>query len=356
MSNVDLMSLIQGKVRSLKPYHMEDINCAVQLHANENPFPPPEELLKGFSESLKKFQLNRYPDPDSRALKESIANKLNVKVENLVVGNGSDELILLLLQIFCNEETTVTFPDPTFAMYGIIAQGLGIKPCSFPLDDRWDFDAGSFLKTAKDNGSRIVFLSYPNNPTGNCFSEDQVRQMVERFDGIVVVDEAYYDFSRKSFIGEIGKHNNLVILRSLSKIGLAGLRVGFGVADPVIIDQLNKVRLPYNSNTVSQTLAEYLLRHFDPVQKQIDTILEERNRMMLELKEVDSVTVFPSDSNFILFRTGQPGLFQQLMDNGILVRNLSSHPRLTDCLRVTVGTREENDRFLATTASLAAGK
>ncbi|MCH8156815.1 MAG: histidinol-phosphate transaminase [Nitrospinae bacterium] len=356
MSNVDLMSLVQGKVRSLKPYQMENINCAVKLHANENPFPPPEELLNGFNESLKKFQLNRYPDPDSRALKESIANRLNVKVENLVVGNGSDELILLLLQIFCNGETAVTFPDPTFAMYGIIAQGLGVKACSFPLDDRWDFDAESFLKTAKDNGSRIVFLSYPNNPTGNCFSEDQVRQVIERFDGIVVVDEAYYDFSRKSFIGEIGKHNNLVILRSLSKIGLAGLRVGFGVADPVIVDQLNKVRLPYNSNTVSQTLAEYLLRHFDPVQKQIDTILEERDRMILQLVQFDALTVFPSDSNFILFRTRQPDLFQQLMDNGILVRNLSSHPRLTDCLRVTVGTREENDRFLATLASLSTGK
>ncbi|KMP11976.1 histidinol-phosphate aminotransferase [Candidatus Nitromaritima sp. SCGC AAA799-C22] len=346
--------MVRGKVRSLNPYHVDNINCAIQLHANENPFSPPEELLNAFAESLEKFQLNRYPDPNSQTLKNSIADRLKVKIENLVIGNGSDELILLLLQVFCNEGDSVIFPDPTFAMYGIISQGLGIKPVSLPLNDQWDFDAEKLLKTASDNESRIVFLSYPNNPTGNCFSESQVRQVVERFEGIVVVDEAYYDFSRKSFVGEIGQHNNLAVLRSLSKIGLAGLRVGFGVADRVIIDQINKVRLPYNSNTVSQTWAEHLLTHFDPVQKQIDTILDERGRLMQELEKIGSITVYPSDSNFILFRTEQPAgeIFQHLMDNGILVRNLSSHPRLANCLRVTVGTREENDRFLSHAQSL----
>ncbi len=357
MSNLDLLSLIQGKVRSLKAYQVENIDCAVKLHANENPFQLPEELLSGFSKSFKKLQLNRYPDPDSRALKESIAKRLNAPIENLIIGNGSDELILLLLQVFCNEGDSISFPDPTFAMYSIIARGLGLNPCSFPLDEHWDFDARSFLKTANDSESRIVFLSYPNNPTGNCFSEDQVRHVIECFEGIVVVDEAYYDFSGKSFARKIEQHNNLVVLRSLSKIGLAGLRVGFGIADPLVIDQLNKVRLPYNSNTVSQTLAEYLLNHFDRVQQQIDTILEERDRMIGELKKVGSVTVFPSDSNFIMFRTEQlaEDLFRHLMDNGILVRDLSAHPKLKNCLRATVGTREENDRFLEAMA-LAVGK
>ncbi len=349
MSNVDLMNLIQSNVRSLKPYHVENIDCEIKLHANENPFSPSDELLDLLTESIKSFQLNRYPDPDSRNLKYSIAKRLNTDTSRLVIGNGSDEIILLLLQVFCQEGDSIIFPDPTFAMYAIIAKGLGLKPVNIPLDDHWDFDAAELLKVAEENKSRIIFLSYPNNPTGNCFSENEVRKVVENFSGIVVVDEAYYDFARKSFVGKIEKHNNLVVLRSLSKIGLAGLRVGFGVADPLIIDQINKVRLPYNSNTVSQTMAEHLMTHFDPVQKQINSILEERTRLIGELEKFDSLTVYPSDSNFFLFRTEPSAdkLFRYLIDNGVLVRNLSSHPRLNNCLRITIGTRDENNRFLS---------
>jgi len=349
MSSVDLTSLIQGNVRSLKPYHMENIDCEVKLHANENPFPPSKELLDLFTASIQNIQLNRYPDPDSQKLKSSIAKRLNTKTDHLVIGNGSDEIILLLLQIFCKEGDTISLPDPTFAMYGIIAQGLGVSSVNMPLDDHWDFNADELLKTAEKNKSRIIFLSYPNNPTGNCFSENQVHKVIENFKGIVVVDEAYYDFSNKSFMSQIEKHNNLIILRSLSKIGLAALRVGFAMADPLIIDQINKVRLPYNSNTISQTMAEHLMRHFAPVQKQINSILKERHRLMETLEKIDSITIFPSDSNFFLLRTEQPveKMFRFLMDHGILVRNLSSHPKLNNCLRITVGTKDENNRFLS---------
>lgn len=349
MSSVNLKRLIQDNVRSLKPYQVENIDCEIKLHANENPFPPSKELLDLFTASIQNMQLNRYPDPDSQNLKGSIAKRLNTETDRLVIGNGSDEIILLLLQIFCKAGDTITSPDPTFAMYNIISQGLGVKSVNMPLDDHWDFNANELLKLAEENRSRIIFLSYPNNPTGNCFSENQVCKVIESFKGIVVVDEAYYDFSHKSFVSQIEKHNNLVILRTLSKIGLAGLRVGFAIADPLIIDQINKVRLPYNSNTVSQTLAEHLMTYFGPVQKQIDSILGERHRLINELKKMHSITVFPSDSNFFLFRTDQPAdeMFQYLIDNGILIRNLSSHPKLNNCLRVTVGTKDENDRFLS---------
>ena len=349
MSNVDLINLIQNNVCSLKPYQVENIDCEIKLHANENPFPPSKELLDQLIASIQNIQLNRYPDPDSQELKDSIAKRLNTETDRLVIGNGSDEIILLLLQIFCKEGDTITLPDPTFAMYAIIAQGLGVKSVNIPLDDHWDFNANELLKTAKENKSRIIFLGYPNNPTGNCFSKNQVYRVIESFKGIVVVDEAYYDFSHKSFVNQIEKHNNLVVLRSLSKIGLAAIRVGFAIADPLIIKQINKVRLPYNSNTVSQTLAEHLMTHFDPVQKQINSILEERHRLIGALEKIDSITIFPSDSNFFLLRTEQSveKMFEYLMDHGILVRNLSSHPKLKNCLRVTVGTKDENDRFLA---------
>lgn len=349
MSHIDLNKLVKENIRTLKPYSVENIQCEVKLHANENPFPPSKELLDLLAVSLKLFQFNRYPDPDSKNLKQALATRLDIRPDQLVIGNGSDEIILMLLQLFCNQGDTITIPDPTFGMYAIISQSLGIKSNNLPLDNNWDFDADVLLEIAEENKSRLIFLSYPNNPTGNCFSDLEVRKVVEEFKGIVVIDEAYYDFSRKSFLSEISKHNNLVILRSLSKIGLAGLRVGFGIADPLIIKEINKVRLPYNSNTVSQAMAEYLINNFEPVQHQINSILEERDRLIKELKKIDSITVFPTDSNFFIFKTAKShdDLFYHLMYNGILVRNLSSNPKLKNFLRVTVGTRVENDQFLS---------
>ena len=349
MSSVDLAKLIKENVRSLKPYAVENIQSEIKLHANESPFPPSKELYELFITSLKKFQLNRYPDPDSKNLKQSIAKRLGTQTEQLVIGNGSDEIILLLLQVFCNEGDTIIIPDPTFAMYAIISQSLGVKTINVPLNSEWDINASQILETAEKNNSRLIFLSYPNNPTGNCFSETEVRTVIEEFNGIVVMDEAYYDFSKKSFVWEIKKHNNIVVLRSFSKIGLAAMRVGFGVADSLIIQEINKVRLPYNSNMLSQNFAEHLINNFEQVQTQINHILDERNRLTAELKNVELITVFPSDANFFLFQTDYPAdeLFYHLLYNGILVRNLSSHPKLNNCLRVTIGSKSENDRFLS---------
>ena len=349
MSNVDLKKLIKESIRSLSPYSTESIQSEIKLHANESPFPPPKELHDQFTEFIKSFQLNRYPDPDSKKLKESIAKKLDTKKENLVIGNGSDEIILLLLQVFCKEGDNIIIPDPTFAMYAIIAQSLGVKTTIVPLDSSWDFNGNLLLETAEKNKSRLIFLIYPNNPTGNCFSETEIIKVIEEFEGIIVLDEAYYDFSQKSFINEIKKNNNLIVLRSLSKIGLAAMRVGFGVANALIIQEINKVRLPYNSNMLSQKFAEHLINNFQLVQKQIDYIIDERKRLTDELKKNKSLTVFPTESNFILFKTKQSAdeLFYHLLYNGILVRNLSTHPKLNNCLRVTVGTKSENDRFLS---------
>ncbi len=354
MSNLDLIQLVKEKVRSLKAYQVENIDAEIKLHANENSFSPPPEILKQFEDVFKTTELNRYPDPDCRPLKQTLAKRLGVAPESLAIGNGSDELIQILLQIFCDSGETVGFPDPTFSMYAIIAQGMGLKPQAHPLDDQWDFKAAPFLETLKKSQARIAFISYPNNPTGNCFSAPEVQKVIENFPGIVVVDEADHDFARKSFLSELPMHNTLIVLRSLSKIGLAALRVGYAVADPLIIEQIDKIRLPYNSNTLSQSLTDRLLNHFAPVQKQIDALLTERERMIRKLSEFKSLTVFPSDANFILFRVEQDAeaIFKRLMENGILIRNLSSHPRLKNCLRVTIGTPDENRSFLDQLANI----
>ena len=348
MSNLDLNQLVKEKVRSLKAYHVENVDCEIKLHANENSFAPPPEILKQFNEIFQSTELNRYPDPDCGPLKQTLAKRLNVKTENLAIGNGSDELIQILLQVFCDPGETVGFPDPTFAMYGIIAQGMGLNSKTHPLDDQWDFKAEPFLETMEANQVRIAFLSYPNNPTGNCFSATEVQKVIENFSGIVVLDEAYHDFAGKSFLSELPRHNNLIVLRSLSKIGLAALRVGYAIADPAIINQIDKIRLPYNSNSLSQRLTNQLLNHFAPVQKQLDLLVSEREQMIKELSNFKQLKVFPSDANFVLFRVEQDSstIFKKLMDNGILVRNLSQHPRLKNCLRVTIGTPDENKAFL----------
>lgn len=348
MANVDLSQLVQQKVKDLKAYHVETVDCEVKLHANENPFPPSPELLQQLQNNLEKFELNRYPDPDCVELKQAISGRTGQSVDHLTVGNGSDELIQLILQIFCDAGDSVVFPDPTFAMYSIIARGMGLKPLLVPLDDRWDFDGEAFLQSISNENPKVVFISYPNNPTGNCFSEASIWKIIEEFQGIVVLDEAYYDFAGKTFVNHLAKHNNLIVLRSLSKIGMAALRVGYAVAHPSIIAEMNKVRLPYNSNTISQTFATQLLNNFSLAQKQIDLILIERDRMVREMAKCNSITVFHSDSNFVLFRVESGGrkIFESLMQNGILIRDLGSHPRLKDCLRVTIGTQQENNLFL----------
>lgn len=353
-SNLDLSTLVREKVKNLKAYHVENIDCAVKLHANENPFPPPAELLATLEGGLQGFKLNRYPDPGCSALRQTIAQRLQVAADKVVVGNGSDEIIQLIMQVFCDAGEKIAFPDPTFAMYAIIAEGLGLHPVPYPLDNRWDFQADSLMEMLEKQNPKILFFSFPNNPTGNCFNQTEIKKVIERFRGIVVADEAYYDFSKKSFIQDLGKHNNLIVLRSLSKIGLAGLRVGYGVADTYIIEQINKIRLPYNSNTVSQTISEKVLSNFSPIQKQIDWIIQERGRLIQELSKIKSLTVYPSDSNFILFRANQQPstLFKKLMEKGILIRDLDSHPRMKGCMRVTIGSREENDQFLAQVEAL----
>ena len=349
MSHIDLMELVRDKIKDLKAYQVENLDECTKLHANENPYPPSPELLNKIFQRLDELELNRYPDPDCRNLKKTIANRTGALTEQIIIGNGSDELIQYLMQVLCDAEETIAFPDPTFAMYGITAQCLGLSPVSFPLNDNWDFEASSALKTLAEHKARIVFISYPNNPTGNCFSEQEIQQVIEQFEGIVVLDEAYHDFSGKTFIKQMEKHNNLVILRSLSKIGLAGLRVGYGIFPVMLAEQVNKVRLPYNSNSISQWVANELLNDFTPVQNQIHSIVEERDRLMDELSKLPGITAYPSNSNFILFRAYKDGekVFNNLKANGTLLRNLGSHPRLKNCLRVTIGTKQENDQFLS---------
>ena len=344
---MDIQKLVRPNIRSLSAYEAKEIPCLVKLDANESPY--------GFKKSLKAVvpvETNRYPDPEAKALKKLISKYVGVKPDCILQGNGSDELIYYLITTFGGP---VLYPIPTFSMYGIITQALGEKQIEIPLDKEFDLDMKSIPGAIRREKPKLIFLSSPNNPTGNCFSSDRILEIIDLTSSLVtrhsspslvVVDEAYQPFSsRKGFLPMLKDYKNLLIMRTLSKIGLAGLRVGFLIADREIINEVNKVRLPFNLNSLSQIIAAEVLKDGKTLQAHISAIVSEREKLFIELKKINGVTPYPSKANFILFRVkDSDSIYRELLERGILVRNMKGV--VEDCLRVTVGTTEENRIFL----------
>ena len=338
---------MRKEVLRLKAYEVAEIPARIRLDANENPFALSPELKNMVLKEADKVSLNRYPDGGSHDLRQVISSQLGVNIDEVMTGNGSDELIQMIVTAFGGSSAKALYSVPTFSMYGIIAKAQGYVPLEIPLDGNFDLDVNKIIDTIKKEKPRLVFISYPNNPTGNCFSEDRIVRIIEKADSSVIVDEAYFDFSKKTFLPYLKKYKNLIILRSLSKIGLAGLRVGILIAGKGIVKELNKVRLPYNLSSFSQVIASAVLKNRRAIDEQIDKIISERERLIDEMKGVGSLEVYPSDSNFILFRIEKAEeVFKGLIDRGILIRNMNKSGRLRNCLRVTIGTSAENDEFL----------
>jgi histidinol-phosphate aminotransferase len=331
---MNVKKLVKPNIRSLQAYQAAEIPCKVKLDANESPYG-----LK----VLKSVKTNKYPDPEAKTLRKLVAKELKVKFENILHGNGSDELIYYLITTFGGP---VIYPVPTFSMYGIISQALGEKKIEIPLDKQFDLDMDKFLGTIKKARPKLIFLSSPNNPTGNCFSSDRIMKIIKQSKCMVVVDEAYQPFSdKKSFLPFLNIYKNLVVLKTLSKIGLAGLRVGFMIANIEIINEVNKVRLPFNLNSLSQKVAVDVLRNRQQMQSNISLIISERKRLFNEMKKMKGITPYPSDANFILFKVRKADrIFKSLLKKGVLVRDMTG--TVNNCLRVTVGTPGENNAFL----------
>jgi histidinol-phosphate aminotransferase len=335
---MDIKKFVRPNIRSLSAYEAKDIPCKVKLDANESPY--------GFKDALKvvkSINTNRYPDPAAKELKKLVSMELRLRTENIMHGNGSDELIYYLITTFGGP---VLYPIPTFSMYGIISQALGEKRIAIPLDKEFDLELEKILKAIKKEKPKLIFLSSPNNPTGNCFSSDRILKIIEVSNGIVVVDEAYQPFaSDKGFMPMLKDYKNLVIMRTLSKIGLAGLRVGFLIADGEIINEVNKVRLPFNLNSLSQAVAVKVLKNKKALKSYTKSIISERGRLFSEIAKIKGIKPYPSEANFILFRVKEPDkIYKRLLKKGILVRNMNGV--VNNCLRVTVGTPEENRIFL----------
>jgi len=339
MKNVDILKLVKPVVRGLRVYEAKEIPCRVKLDANESPYPFEEDLSKILAE----LRTNRYPDPEAKDLKRLIAKRYGLSPQNILLGNGSDELIYYLVTTFGGP---VLYPVPTFSMYDLISRALGERGVAVPLDREFDIDIEKMLRAVKKENPKVIFLSSPNNPTGNCFSAEKIMMLIERSKGIVVVDEAYQPFaSEKGFLPLLRDYGNLVIMRTLSKIGFAALRLGFLLADAGIVAQVNKVRLPFNVNSLSQAIAKEALRDRRGLTASVKTVISERDRVSGEMAGTRGVEPFPSEANFILFRVKDPGrVYSGLLRKGVLIRNLNSG--IKGCLRVTIGAPKENTIFL----------
>ena len=355
---MDIKSLVRKEVASLSAYEPEDYaGVRIKLDAMESPYPLPEGLQSGLASTLAEVSLNRYPDPDAARLKGALSEYLGVDAENLVLGNGSDELIGMIIQAFGGSPGIISYPTPTFSMYGIVARSMGQEVMELPLTADFQINFDGWLRLFSVRRPKVIFISYPNNPTGNLFDPDRIRRLIEGCFSIVVVDEAYFSFSGESFIDKINELPNLAVLRTLSKVGMAGLRLGVMAAGRDIVREVNKVRLPYNINSLSQAAAEYLLKNRAAIDGQVSKIIDEREKLYTALSEIAGVTAWPSKTNFILFRARGAGkIHKELKARGILVRNMDSPGPLKDCLRVTIGTPEENREFLGSIKGILSEK
>jgi histidinol-phosphate aminotransferase len=339
--------LVRPEILALKAYHVPAAEGMVKLDAMENPYALPEDLRRELAAVLSRVELNRYPSPNPQKLRDAIARHMGVpRGMEVLLGNGSDELITMVITALARPGATSMFPSPTFVMYGMSSTFAGMKPIAVPLRDDYTFDADGFIARMKVEKPAVVFLAYPNNPTGFLYPEADIAKVIRACEGLVVIDEAYHAFAGKSFLPRLAEFDNLVVIRTMSKLGLAGIRLGYLAARPEWVEQFDKVRPPYNVGVLTQAAALFLLDRLDVLEAQAARIRADRESLGKSLAALKGVTVFPSQANFILLRVPDADrTFAALKQQNVLVKNL--HPGLRNCLRVTVGTPDEN-RILLT--------
>jgi histidinol-phosphate aminotransferase len=348
---------VRPEIRALSAYHVPPASGMVKLDAMENPWPWPGELQAEWLRTMQAVELNRYPDPTAAGLQAALRAAMAVPdAAQVMLGNGSDELIQMIIQSVAEPGRVIMAPEPTFVMYRQIARVCGLAFSGVPLHDDFSLDRERMLAAIGEQQPAVTFLAYPNNPTGNLFDADTVRAMLAAADGLVVVDEAYAPFTDASFMSSLAQFDNLLVLRTVSKMGLAGLRLGMLAGDPAWLGQIDKTRLPYNIGTLNQLTGVFALEHRSVLEAQAQRIRAARSELEAALRTLDPLTVYPSAANFILFRTPAgraDALFNGLREAGILIRNLhGGAPGLKDCLRVTVGQPGENRAFLDALAHL----
>ena len=343
---------INPAIQSMQAYRVPAAEGLIKLDAMENPFPWPEELIQQWLADIKSVPLNRYPDPNATLLRDKIRTVMRVPSGlSIMMGNGSDELIQILAMALAQNDRIFLSVEPGFVMYRQICLSINTRYVAVPLNrDNFNLDHGTIIGAIKQYQPALVFIACPNNPTGNLFDKEILLDIISTAPGLVVIDEAYHAFSGNSLLDCVEQFDNLLILRTLSKSGLAGLRLGYLIGKSCWLDELEKIRLPYNINSLSQFTGAFILDHYNLLEDQVRQICLERDLMFEELSAIEGIRVWPSQANFILFRSisrNAGDLFNELIQRGILIKNLhQTHPLLENCLRVTIGTEKENQVFL----------
>jgi len=321
----------------------------MKLDANENLFLPETFIEEILSNAVRGYKPNFYPDPKlEEELKEAIGDYLSVDSECIILGNGSDQLIDLIARVFLRNNGKIASISPSFVMYKWYAQLSNGNIIEVPLSEEFDVKAEDFL--SKTENSEVCILCSPNNPTGNLLNEKEVKKIINKFEGLVIVDEAYAEFSESSFVSEIENYDNLMVFRTFSKaFGLAGLRLGYGIANRKIIELLSRAIPPFHINSFTLKVGVEALRRVETVLKSVEEIKKEREKLMKELNSISGVKAYESNTNFILVRFKEDAnrIHEQLIKRGILVRNVSNAPMLENCLRITIGKPEMNSRLIS---------
>ncbi len=343
-------SLLRQEVLGLHAYHVPSASGMIKLDAMENPYLLPQAVRDEIALLVADAAINRYPDAEAHQLKAEIRRVTDLPPGmEVLLGNGSDEIIQLLALAVAKPGAVLLSVEPSFVMYKMIATFVGMKYVGVPLGEDFSLDREATLDAIRRERPALVFLAYPNNPTGNLFDAAAIKEIIEASPGLVVVDEAYHAFANDSFIPHLAHYDNLLVMRTFSKLGMAGLRLGFLAGSKAWLEQLEKLRLPYNVGVLPQMVAAKLLEHHDVLLAQAGRIRQERAGLLTALNAIAGVRAYSSEANFILFRVaGATQVFEGLKKCGVLIKNLNGgHPALADCLRVTVGTQEENTKFIA---------
>jgi histidinol-phosphate aminotransferase len=361
------LRFIREDVKALSAYHVQSSKGMIKLDAMENPFVLPHHLQTQLASTLATLEINRYPGTTVEDLKAQLSRYVDLPPGyDVMLGNGSDELISLLALSFMAPGAKVLAPEPGFVMYAMSSQLMGLPYIGVPLRDDFELDEPKMLEAIELHQPRIVYLAYPNNPTANLWSPETIKRIISQvsaYAGVVVMDEAYSPFSGETWLTEMraDPHANaqVILMRTLSKFGLAGARLGYMVAPTPWVQEINKVRPPYNVSVLNAACASFALDHEEEFRAQAALVMKERDRLFLALKGLDGLTPYPSQANMMLVRVQLPSLkhlgpdgaalaaFEGLKARGILVKNVSKmHPTLSACLRLTVGTHEENTALI----------
>jgi len=352
------LSGVKPQVLKVPAYTLHAYDAEVKLNQNENPYDFPDDLKEETYRRFKNRQWSRYPDFIPESLHKQLADFVGWHKDGVLVGNGSNELLQATLTVLVNSRSKVAIPSPTFTVYRLITTVLGAKVVDIPLSADLTFDVDALIEKSTESGAGVLIVNTPNNPTGAVLKGENLKRILDHYPGHVLLDEAYYEFWGQSGLEFLKDYPRLIITRTFSKaMGMASLRVGYLLAHPELATQIAKAKLPYNVNQFSLTAAEVALDNISRFRPPIEAVLQERDRLLRELGQMQHLKVHPTEANFFLIEVPvEPKLvFQDLFAQGILIRDVSSYPMLSSCLRVSVGTPEENNRLLsALRASLSA--